>query len=87
MKIYTVDLSGAKSPEQIHDKLTEGLELPSWYGRNLDSLYDVLTERSGQIRIEGIRETDDDLEDYLRRLRMVCLDADRDNPLLSIVFD
>ena len=27
-----------------HSHLAERLELPAWYGRNLDALYDVLTE-------------------------------------------
>ena len=28
----------------VHSHLAERLELPAWYGRNLDALYDVLTE-------------------------------------------
>lgn len=27
-----------------HTHLAERLELPAWYGRNLDALYDVLTQ-------------------------------------------
>jgi len=27
-----------------HSHLAERLELPTWYGRNLDALYDVLSE-------------------------------------------
>ena len=27
------------------------LEFPSWYGRNLDALYDLLTERTGPVRL------------------------------------
>ena len=26
--------------EQLHDALSEALELPEWYGRSLDALYD-----------------------------------------------
>ena len=29
-------------PRQIQDALAERLELPAWYGRNLDALYDCL---------------------------------------------
>ena len=28
--------------EQLHDALSEALELPEWYGRSLDALYDCL---------------------------------------------
>ena len=34
--------------EQLHDALSEALELPEWYGRSLDALYDCLV--SGQLR-------------------------------------
>ena len=30
--------------EMLHDTLASGLCLPSWYGRNLDALYDCLTD-------------------------------------------
>jgi ribonuclease inhibitor len=29
--------------EDFHDEIVRGLELPTWYGRNLDALWDVLT--------------------------------------------
>ena len=32
--------------EQLHDALSEALELPEWYGRSLDALYDCLTDLS-----------------------------------------
>ncbi len=87
MRIYSVDLAGARTRDDIHDKLAQGLGLTESYGRNLDALHDVLTSMEGQVRITGIRETDDDLDEYLTRLRTVCFDADRENYLLDIVFD
>ena len=35
------------SREAAHDLLAEKLEFPSYYGRNLDALYDLLGEGSG----------------------------------------
>lgn len=32
------------SRETLHQRLTELLQLPAWYGRNLDALHDCLTE-------------------------------------------
>ena len=32
--------------EQLHDALSEALELPEGYGRSLDALYDCLTDLS-----------------------------------------
>ena len=32
------------SPAQLHGKIGEALAFPSWYGANLDALYDCLTD-------------------------------------------
>ena len=50
--------------EQLHDALSEALELPEWYGRSLDALYDCLTDLSvpTTIHVEHWPQ-----EDYLQR--------------------
>ena len=30
--------------EEVHDRFAQALELPEWYGRNLDALFDCLTD-------------------------------------------
>ena len=42
----TVILEGSRMIDRVavHNHLAERLQLPSYYGRNLDALYDVLTE-------------------------------------------
>ena len=49
----TVLLEGAVMTDrvQVHNHLVERLELPTYYGRNLDALYDVLTERGEETQI------------------------------------
>ena len=37
--------------QQLHETLAEQLELPDWYGRNLDALWDCLTEESAPVSI------------------------------------
>ncbi len=41
---YKLDFSGITSREELHDYLAKKLELPEYYGRNLDALYDCLSE-------------------------------------------
>ncbi|MBO4901759.1 MAG: barstar family protein [Lachnospiraceae bacterium] len=41
---YKLDFTGITTREELHDYLAEKLELPDYYGRNLDALYDCLTE-------------------------------------------
>ena len=42
---YTIDCENLLFPDQAHDYLARVLDLPAYYGRNLDALYDCLTER------------------------------------------
>ena len=37
-------LDGAMGMEAIHEQLAQTLHFPDFYGRNLDALYDCLTE-------------------------------------------
>ena len=40
----TVDLSGVKTAEELHEALKEAFEFPEYYGGNLDALHDCLTD-------------------------------------------
>lgn len=33
-----------ESLEAVHDRFAQALRLPAWYGRNLDALFDCLTD-------------------------------------------
>ncbi len=48
MKTVTIDGSTLQSKAQLHDLLATQLDLPAWYGRNLDALHDCLTGPLGQ---------------------------------------
>ena len=41
---YKLDFKGITDKEGLHDYLRSVLPLPDYYGRNLDALYDALTE-------------------------------------------
>ena len=51
MHDHTVDLSGVCDRASLHTRLQDSLGLPSWYGRNLDALYDVLTDEPAPLKI------------------------------------
>lgn len=44
MKKAILDGSSIKDRAQLHELLQTSLCLPEWYGRNLDALYDCLTD-------------------------------------------
>ncbi len=37
--------------EQVHDRFAHALDLPDYYGRNLDALFDCLTEAGGGVTV------------------------------------
>lgn len=78
---------GMKSRAAAHDQLTEKLELPGYYGRNLDALWDCLMERSEPLRIvfhfseAAVRH----LGPYGKALIDLLKEAVRENPCLELV--
>ena len=64
--------------EQLHDALSEALELPEWYGRSLDALYDCLSVPT-TIHVEHWPQ-----EDYLQRALTVIQDAAEENELIQV---
>lgn len=66
--------------EVLHDVLARELELPEWYGRNLDALHDCLTELK-DVELVLIGWPD---EGYLARVRRVIVDAAWENEALTL---
>lgn len=88
MSYQTVDLSGVCDRNSLHDRLQESLTLPSWYGRNLDALYDALTDAPGSIHIcftawKGMEEAD---PAYFKMFRSVLQAIRAELPGSSFLF-
>lgn len=83
MKI-TLNLRSMQSPEAAQDYLAAALALPEYYGKNLDALYDVLTDwdRPAVFRLR-LPETGD-MAAYGSRLLRVFRDAADANPRISV---
>ncbi|MBD5155434.1 MAG: barstar family protein [Oscillibacter sp.] len=86
----TVILDGQKmlNRRAVHDHLAEQLHLPDYYGRNLDALYDLLTERNTPLRLV-VQHRDvllTWLGEYGTALCQTLEDADRATPNLQVLF-
>jgi ribonuclease inhibitor len=84
-----LDCSRMTSRPEAHSYLQQALELPEYYGRNLDALYDLLTERSGETEITLMHPQllRIHLGGYGDALLGTLLDAARSNPGLKIVYE
>ena len=72
--------------EELHDRIAQDLNLPDWYGRNLDALYDCLTDLTEDVKITLL--SFDVLEQHLGRyakgLQSMLKDAAAENPHIDL---
>ena len=87
---YIIDLAGVEDRTELHDRIEQGIKVPEWYGRNLDALYDVLTEPSfgGDCLIcfTGCAGSGEKMPRYMEAMRQVCSAASEENPGLYVDF-
>ena len=83
MKTITMDCAGVEEPRQLHRLLATALELPDWYGHNLDALFDCLTELPGPVVLR--LENWNTLGGWRSGFGGVFADAGLENPELDVV--
>ena len=71
-----MQLDGNLIKKEGHDYLMEALNLPDYYGKNLDALYDCLTEIECDIELVNAGEVDKDIVDTFK-------DASEENDYLT----
>ena len=83
-----IQLDGAcmTTREALHDHLTRQLQLPLCYGRNLDALYDLLTEMTTPVTLNLVNRQAlvDALGSYGAQTLRVLQDAAEENPYLTV---
>ena len=80
MKRVELIASQLTDKEVLHDVLARELQLPEWYGRNLDALHDCLTELT-DVELVLVGWPD---EGYLAGVRRVIVDAVFENDKLEL---
>jgi ribonuclease inhibitor len=75
-RVWLVDLLGVDSRQALHDALARDLELPEYYGRNLDALGDCLGEMPAGTRILILhsRKASEAIPAYYQGFKQVCAD-------------
>ena len=84
----TVILDGKAMVDRVsaHSHLAERLELPTWYGRNLDALYDMLTEigEETEIVLTDPAAVAEQMGKYGEALLATMQEAAEENPRLIV---
>lgn len=83
--IIMLDGKAMTDRPSTHSHLAEKLDLPSYYGRNLDALYDVLSEMVGEIVLVEPAAVIENLGKYGEALLSTMQEAAEDNPNLTII--
>lgn len=91
MKKIILDLRTIKNREELYDIIAERFDFPDYFGRNLDALYDCLTEICedtcvGLFLPEARADEEDVLfTDYLEKLRRTFEDAEEENAHVCVI--
>lgn len=88
--IFEIDLEQVYGADDLQDLLEEILPVPDYYGRNLDALYDVLTEgrkETWDIRFHHTAEARTVIEKYMKSLEKMCRRAEKETQKLKVSFD
>lgn len=69
--------------DAAHDEIARAMEFPSYYGRNLDALWDMLTTTAAEVRLTEVSGMLNALGGYGCRLLKTFYDAAEENPRLD----
>lgn len=97
MQHYVIDGRRMQSSDAMHEHLKARLRLPDSYGRNLDALWDALSERAeGDIALVHASAMPEELYRFLRRVLKdlpdawtvsICQKAEPESRLKAVIFD
>lgn len=82
MRTCILDGNNITDKETLHDIFTSSLQLPDWYGRNLDALCDCLSDIQEETEIRLLHEEslEDHLGHYAKALIKAISRVCQDNP-------
>jgi len=73
-KEVTIDLTGCKHLLELYKIIKEALDIPQFYGDNLDALWDIMREpcKSGfYVHIKGVKTMPKELQEYFHKIHII----------------
>ena len=86
MNTTVIDITNIQTVKALHIYMAWRLELPGYYGRNLDALHDLLGEYGAQmcVVLRG-RPVSDEMAAYLPRLERMLDDCVNEGALAACI--
>ena len=87
MKRVVIDGEKITSMSDVHDLMSKELGFPTFYGRNLDAMYDCLTDVSSEaeIVVENFEKLEYQLGKYASIILRVLEDAAEVNDKIKVI--
>lgn len=86
MTYIVIDGSAIRDRESMHTLLAQRLSLPDWYGKNLDALYDCLTDTKDMtVVLRNAESMTAALGGYGEAVLRVLRDAAAENPRFGFI--
>ena len=84
MKKYSFDRNEFKWAEEFYDLIQKEMELPDWFGKNADALWDMLTgyiDTPCEIVLKNFKGKENDYnEEILTKILQCFFDAEKQFP-------
>ena len=86
---HTISLSKMYNPDDFYDQLEKYIDIPPYFGRNLEDLQDVfkLISEDTEIVFTDTAEADVMMSKYMKNLKKLCEASCKENDKLSISFE
>ena len=82
MRTVLINFSECTSKTEFHNEIKNSLNLPDWYGANLDALWDCLDGEycplDAYIEISGIRYLNDKFDGYGDKIKKIFEDLPKE---------
>ena len=78
METITIDFTGAKNWDEVHERISKPLDFPEWYGKNLDALWELLTGYIApcNIKIKGTKKVSSEYLEYVQHICRIFIRAE-----------
>lgn len=90
MKYITLDFEGIKTPWDLHEYFKTVFQLPDYYGRNMDALWDCLYysfEFSTTITLKNVSAIPAEMQETVKVVLELFADLQREDKKVTVIVE